>query len=63
MAIWTNSLSVTFFYTVDMSREIESTNSQVLQFSQQLGQTVQIRPESLQLQFAQKCDGNSAGNK
>ena len=45
-----------------MSCVIESTPRDSLQFFQQLGQTAQIRPKSLQLQFGQKCDGNSARN-
>jgi hypothetical protein len=59
MAIWTNTLSTTFFCSIDLSCVIESTNSHVLQFFQQLGQTAQIRPKSLQLQFGQKYDGKS----
>jgi hypothetical protein len=41
---------------------IESTTRDSLQFFQQLGQTDQIRPKSLQLQFGQRCDDNSARN-
>jgi hypothetical protein len=61
-AIWTNAFSTTFFCSIDMSCVIESTTRDSLQLFQQRGQTLQIRPKSLQLQFGQKCDGNSARN-
>jgi hypothetical protein len=45
-----------------LTSEIRPANRRVLQFRQQFGQSVEIGPKSLQLQFGQKCDGNSARN-
>jgi hypothetical protein len=61
-AIWTNAFSTTFFCSIDMSCVIESTTRDSLQLFQQRGQTLQIRPKSLQLQFGQESDDNSARN-
>jgi hypothetical protein len=60
LVLLTNNLSSTFFRSFNTSSQIESSTSDSLPFRQQFGQSVEIRPKFLQLQFCKKCDGHSA---